>query len=391
MNKKYASFNVAKRELSRIFEKKSLYILSIIVPAVVFLLFALILSKSLLRNIPVAIYDEDKSSLSLLITRYVGSTASMKVVVYVNSLEELKNEFRKGNIDGAFYLPRDMEKNVKGGKQSHPVIFINAMNLIKSNNILNDGEKIIKTVSGGILLKKLRSAGTTNNQGMDIVNTVKIDTQIMFNPNYSYEYYLFPGLSVFTLMMIIMLTSVLLISSEFTHNTFPDLLVAAQNKISAIIIGKSIPHLFIHFLNMFILLGVIFPLFGIGINGQVILTVLFLAFFIIVSFFFGLAISSLFHDQMLATEIVLFYNTPAFIFSGLTFPLWAMPKVIAAIAQWILFTPFLSGFLKLYQMGAPFSYVMSDLFKLFIFLCLSLIIISLALKHHIKLYKKRIS
>jgi ABC-2 type transport system permease protein len=391
MKKKFAFISVAKRELSRILHKRSLYILAIVTPPIIFLLFALVFRSALLRNIPVAVFDEDKSSLSLLITRYVESTPSMEVVKYVNSLDELKQEFLKGNVKGAFYFPKNMERDVKKGKQSNPVIFINSMNLIISNNILNDGVKIIKTVSGGILLQKFRSSGAGENQAMDIVNPVKIDTQILYNPNYSYEQYLFPGLAMFTLMMIIMLTSVLLISSEFVHNTFPDLLSTAQNKVSAIIIGKSIPHIFIHSINIFILIGIIFPLFGIAINGHVVLTLLFLIFFVIITIFFGIAISSLFHDQMFATEIVLFYNTPAFIFSGLTFPLWAMPKAIAFSAQFILFTPFLSGFLKIYQVGTPLIYILGDVFKMSVFLIISLIVLSLSLRHHIKLYNKRIA
>jgi ABC-2 type transport system permease protein len=315
----------------------------------------------------------------------------MEVVKYVNSLDELKQEFLKGNVKGAFYLPKNMERDVKKGIQSNPVIFINSMNLIISNNILNDGVKIIKTVSGGALLKKIRSSGTVENQAMDLVNPVKIDTQILYNANYSYEQYLFPGLAVFTLMMIIMLTSVLLISSEFVHNTFPDLLNTAQNKISAIIIGKSIPHIFIHSINIIILVGVIFPLFGISINGQILLTLCYLIFFVVVTFFFAIAISSLFHDQMFATEIVLFYNTPAFIFSGLTFPIWAMPKAIAFSSQFILFTPFLSGFLKIFQIGTPLVYIYNDLLKLSLFLCLSLLVLSFSLRHHIKLYKMSIT
>jgi len=388
---KYAFINVARRELLRILHKKSLYILAIITPPIIFLLFALVFRSALLRNIPVAVYDEDKSSLSLLITRYVESAPSMEVVKYVNSLDELKQEFLKGNVKGAFYLPKNMERDLKKGKQSNPVIFINSMNLIISNNILNDGEKIIKTVSGGALLKKIRSSGAVENQAMDIVNPVKIDTQILYNSNYSYEQYLFPGLAVFTLMMIIMLTSVLLISSEFVHNTFPDLLHTAQNKISAIIIGKSIPHIFIHSINIIILVGIIFPLFGISINGQVILVLLYLIFFVIVTFFFAIAISSLFHDQMFATEIVLFYNTPAFIFSGLTFPIWAMPKAIAFASQFILFTPFLSGFLKIFQIGTPLVYIFNDVLRLSIFLCLSLLVLSFSLRHHIRLYQKRVA
>jgi ABC-2 type transport system permease protein len=94
---------------------------------------------------------------------------------------------------------------------------------------------------------------------------------------------------------------------------------------------------------------------------------------------------------MFATEIVLFYNTPAFIFSGLTFPIWAMPKAIAFAAQFILFTPFLSGFLKIYQIGTPLGYILNDFLRLSIFLCISILVLSLALRHHIKLYNKSIA
>jgi len=382
--------NVIKREFNILIRKKPLLFLSLIAPVIFFLLFAIIFKNGVLRDIPVAIFDEDNSSLSLLIIRYVESTGSMAVVKYVNSSEELKSEFRKGNIDAAFYLPRNMEKDVKAGKQSHPVLFINAMNLIKSNNILNDGEKVIKTVSGGILLKKIRSAGSGENQALDIINPIRIDSQIMFNPNYSYEQYLFPGLAAFTLMMIIMLTSVLVLNSEFSNNTLGELISTADNKLHAVIIGKSIPYVFIHLINLLILTGIILPLFHIGLTSQLISTILFFFLFIIVSFTAGMAVSVLVKDKMFATEIILFINTPAFIFSGLTFPLWSMPKIISSFAQIIPFTHFLSGFMKLYLWSAPVIYAVPEVEYMFGFLAIFILVIIFGLNYRVSHYNKSI-
>lgn len=362
--------------------------LSLIAPGLFFLLFAIIFKTGVLRDIPVAILDEDKSTLSLLISRYIESTGSMAIVKYVNSLDELKSEFRKGYIDAAFYLPRNMGKDVKSGKQSHPVLFINSMNLIKSNNILNDGEKVIKTVSGGILLKKIRSSGSSENQAIDITNPIRIDSQIMFNPNYSYEQYLFPGLAAFTLMMIIMLTSVLVINSEFSNNTLGELISAAGNNVHTIIIGKSVPYIFIHIINVLILAGVILPIFNIGLTGHILLTILFFILFIIVSFYAGMAVSALVIDRMFATEIILFVNTPAFIFSGLTFPLWSMPRVISAFAQAIPFTHFLSGFMRLYLWTAPLKYAILDFEWLLGFLVIFIAVTFIALKWRIYNHNK---
>ena len=113
--------DVIKREFKRISERKTLFSLYMIFPIILFVFFAMIYMNEMVIDIPVAIYDEDSSELSILLTRYVESTSSMKIVTYVNSLEEVKSEFKKGNIDGAFYFPKDTEKNIKSGKQANIV------------------------------------------------------------------------------------------------------------------------------------------------------------------------------------------------------------------------------------------------------------------------------
>ena len=375
---------VIRREFTRITDRKSLSTLYFIIPVILFALFSLIYMNELIRGVPIAIYDEDHSELSLLLTRYAGSASSMKITTYVNSMDELKSEFRKGNIKGAFYFPKDMEKKVKAGKQANVSLFINASNIIISNYLLNDGTKIIKTVSGGVLLKKLRSAGLMEDQAMDIISPIKIESMVLYNPNYSYANYLVPGLTTFSYLMIIMVASVLLISSEFTHNTFPELLELSHKKVSIIILGKSLPHLIIHTVNLIILIGIIFPLFNITINSFAFGLILFLIFFAIVVFAMGFMISSLFHNQMFATELALFIVTPAFIFSGLTYPLWAMPGIYRFVAALIPYTHFLSGFVKLSIMNVPFRYIVPEIFYLLIFLVVAVGVTIIALKHHIK-------
>ena len=221
---------------------------------------------------------------------------------------------------------------------------------------------------------------------MDIVNPIQIETKILFNTNYSYLVYLVPALVTFILHMAVFLVSVLLISAEFTEKTFSSLLEAADNKISAIIIGKAIPHLSIQLLNVIILLGIFYPLFGIPMEGSVITAILFTFFFLVVVFFFGLMLSSLFHDLMFATELALFLTTPAFIFSGLSYPLRIMPNVHSIYAQLMPYTHFIEGFVKIYQMGVPFVYLVPQILRLSVFLVISIIVSVFALKFNIKKY-----
>jgi ABC-2 type transport system permease protein len=251
---------VIKREFVRITERKTLYLLSIIVPFIVAIILFVIFKNPVLRDIPVAIYDEDHSELSQLITRYIESTRSMEIVTYANSLEELKKDFRTDKVSAAFHFPQGMEATIKDGKQSNVELFMNTMNLVKSNTVMKDGSTIIKTISGGAFLQKLRSTGMMENQAMDLVNPIQIETKILFNPGYSYLVYLVPALVTFAFHMAVFMASVLLISAEFTEKTFSNLLETADNKIPAIIIGKAVPHLTIQLMNIIILMGIFYPL-----------------------------------------------------------------------------------------------------------------------------------
>ncbi|HEX2961806.1 MAG TPA: ABC transporter permease [Ignavibacteriales bacterium] len=360
------------REINRITGRKTIYLLSVVLPVILFLLVALIYKNGVVRNLPVAVYDADNSTLSRMLSRSVDASSSMAVTEHVNSLDELKTEFLKGHIQGAFYFPENMERDIKRGTGSSMVIFKNTSSLIVGNMIYKDGMTIARTVSGGALLKKLRSKGLSETQAMNVINPIRIETQSLYNPEYNYLQYLIPGLLTAMFQMIIMISAVLIISSEFTHNTFGELVRISGGNIFTIILGKALPHLVLHTVTALGIIGIIFPMFSIEIGGSVAFSLAFIEYFILTSFFLGFLLSCSFHEQLFATEVALFINTPAFIFSGFTFPLWGMPALHNYFAQLIPFTHFLSGFLKIYQMGTPIKYVAPEFFRLSIFLVISL-------------------
>jgi ABC-2 type transport system permease protein len=377
-----AIVRVMKREWQRIGERKTLYLLSIILPIFLFFFFGYIYSDGVLRNIPVAIFDADNSEMSRLIVRAIESTSAFRIVEYSHSVNEIKENFQCGKIQVAFYLPKDLERNIKRGKPSTVVIFNNSTNLVIANTTLKDGSALIKTISGGILLKKFRSTGMQTEQAMNIINPIRIETQSLYNPNYNYLNFLVSGLIPVMLQMIIMVAAALLFSSEFTHHTFLELLTAADGSVWAVFIGKSLPHLAIHCATVLGILGIIYPLFGMQIVGSTLATALLFIYFVIASFFFGLMISAIFHDQQFATEVVLFLNVPAFIFSGFVFPLWAMPFFHQIFAQILPYTHFLLGFLKLSQLGAPVADILPEFERLSIFIAFSVAVTLFALRYH---------
>lgn len=221
----------------------------------------------------------------------------------------------------------------------------------------------------------------SEDQAMNIVNPIRLETQSLFNPAYNYENYLVPGLMPVMLQMIIMISGVLIISSEYTHRTIDELFKTADNLVLAVFLGKFIPHLLIYTAMSLGMIGIIFPLFAIPYSGSVVTGLLFLIYFIAANFFLAMFLSTLIHDQLLATEIAVFFNTPAFIFSGYTFPLSSMPGLHSIYGQMMPFTHFLSGFLKIYQMNAPNRYLWPEVQVLSLFVWGSIALSLIAIKY----------
>ncbi|GAB1350559.1 hypothetical protein MASR1M107_27740 [Ignavibacteriales bacterium] len=73
------------------------------------------------------------------------------------------------------------------------------------------------------------------------------------------------------------------------------------------------------------------------------------------SLLLGMLVSVILKNVMLSTQVVLFLTTPAFVFSGLTYPLWAMPEAHRIFSHVIPYTQFLDGFIRIYLMGENLS------------------------------------
>jgi ABC-2 type transport system permease protein len=363
----FAIINVIKKEFDRIRKSGATIFFYIALPVTLFLIFSAIYKGSLVHELPIAVVDFNDSELSHTITKFYESSSAIKIVKYLSSVDEIKREFRKGHIDGALYIPERLDETVKAGRQANIVFYINSTNIIKNNYLLNDGLKVIKTVSAGALLKKLRSAGLTGDQAMGIINPIKVETQVLYNSNYSYSKYLVPALTTFALSMIIMLVSCTLFNSGSAKESFNEIAETGKYSALRILAGRSLPHLFFYFVNILLMICIIFPLMNIDLGENITGAVLFTVFYACCIFFTGTAISIIVEKEMMATEATLFIITPSFLYSGLTFPLWGMPSIHEHIGALIPYTHFLRGLMDIYMMNLPFAEVLPEVLILGIF------------------------
>ncbi len=380
---------ICGREFGRIVQSRSRLYLLIVLPPIVYIFLNFIYVKGALREVPVAILDNDQTELSRTFARFVEASPNMKIVDYLQNDKQIKKGFEENRFKGCFHIPRNFTADLKRGKQSRIQSYINSRNIVYGNLLLKESTKVILTLQGGVLQNKFLAEGLSREKAMKFIEPVQMTSSSLYNPTYNYLYYLTPGLMTVLLQMFVMFVGVRAINTEFNLDTYYDWQEKSGDNLAVMLIGKSIPYLLLNSITALLILGIMYPVFGIplyGHFGQVYMLMLVLVF---TSFFMGLMLSAIFRDEIIAMDFAFVYNSPAFVFSGFTFPIWGMPFFDTLYAQLIPYTHFLYAFLKIYQMDAPFHYAYTDIWKMLLFLLGSLIIMLPALLIKIKKYKKQ--
>ena len=363
--------SITYREWKRIFSLPVHYWVLVVMPPLLFFFYSFIYYNQKIEDLPFAVWDEDHSSISRTLTFMLEQSASIHIVQSINSETELKQLIQEGKVMGGVHFPKRMESDIYSKHPVHVTLYTNTAMLVPAKVIYKDAAQIIITGGSGVILQKFVKQGMSKQKAMALVQPIRMQTYTLYNPDYNYQQYLAPGLITVALQMIIIMVAVLTINYEWKTNTMHELAVLSNNSASNIIVGKMIAHTTVSWINFVLITAVVYPFFNLthaGAMGKffILYTLLTLACLGI-----GMMLSAIFKDIMLASDMGLFYTSPAFVFSGYTFPRWAMPWYDQYYANIMPYTAFLDGYIKAYNMNISLGYALPEIIRLCWFIVIS--------------------
>ncbi|WP_209391058.1 ABC transporter permease [Chryseobacterium sp. RR2-3-20] len=355
------------REWKRIFSIPNFYVVLLVIPPIIFLFYGLIYQKQFAKELPMAVWDEDQSLVSRTLTDMMEHSELIKFTATVNSNAEIEKLIQEGKIFGAVHFPKNMESDVKKNHQSNITLYTNGAYLVPAKMIYKGAAEVI--IKGGlaVVLQKAEKQGMPADKANALVQPIKLNTTVLYNPDFNYQLYLTPGLITVGLQMALIVASVLILNLEFKRNTIDELLQISTSS-SQIIIGKMLAHLCVSWLLFVLIAYLVFPIYDLGkpktdFNFFLIYTLMSMACIGI-----GMMFSAISNNLLFVTDVAMFFTSPAFVFSGFTFPRWAMPWYDQFYADIMPYTHFLDGFIKLYFMELPLSYASPEMVKLLVFI-----------------------
>ncbi|MDR2556545.1 MAG: ABC transporter permease [Bacteroidales bacterium] len=347
------------RTLWFLFEKETKQILrnSIMVPLIILLptLELLVFPFAAtfeIKDVRVAIVDQDNSSTSRELTQKISSSGYFKIKNYASSYEEALDNIEKSRVDMIVEIPRNFGRDILQGRCATIQVSADAVDGTKGsigssyiNAVLMDfaaqkaREKAMKSTalvasSQSAMLQSLpESAMQSTSQSASPQPTppqITVTPQYRYNALLNYKTYMVPGLIVIMLTLVGCVLTALNIVSERELGTLEQINVSPVKK-AYYLLGKLIPFWIIGIAILLISLLIAWLVYGIEPIGSVWTIILLSSIYMLVFSGFGLLISVSSNNMQRSMFIAFFFLIIFFLIGGLFTPISSMPQW----AQWI--------------------------------------------------------
>jgi ABC-2 type transport system permease protein len=293
------------------------------------------------RNIALAVRDNDRSFHSREFIRAVGSSGYFKMM-FLAGEEAADGAWLVSSRAGlVLVIPPDFgEKLVRG--QAAPV------------QVLVDGADSNFAVQGLNYLQKaarLYSAGLVRLSTGPVLPSVVAETRVWYNPDLRSPFYLVPAIMALVLMVTTMIVTSMALVKEREEGTLEQLIVTPLRPVE-IIAGKLLPFVVIGFGVTTLAVPVIVFLFGVPLRGSLGMLYGFTGLFLLSTLGLGVMISTLVRTQQQAMMVATFFvMMPFVLLSGFAFPVENMPPPIRAVSQAIPLKYFLTALRGIFLKG----------------------------------------
>lgn len=364
---------VLQRELVRMTHQPIYLTLMLVLPLLSFAFFALLFNQGVARDIPIAILDEDHTTLSRKVAQMIDDTPTAMVAYDIQDIDEGERLMREGRVMAIVQIPAFFEKCILSNTQTHIENYVSGTNITVNGLLSKDIQTAVTTFSAGIQLQLLTKQGLTERQAMAQLMPVRFDRHVLFNPYINYGYYLSPSFLPMMLLIFVVLTTVFSIGTELKNATAREWLRTTDDSVGAALLGKTLPVTVAMFLLSLVMFVIIFKVVGTPLNGSLWVILTGTLLFIMSYQAISVLIVSLLANLRLSLSIGGGYSVLAFTFSGLTFPIMAMWEPMQWLSRLFPFTYYTDLFVDQMLRGAPVVCSLPDLGWMALFVVLPLL------------------
>jgi ABC-2 type transport system permease protein len=317
--------SLIRKEFIQIGRDKRTLILVLVIPVMQLFLLGYAATSDV-RNVPLAVYDQDRGAQARLLLAAYRTADYFKITYDVSSEEELRSMIDSGKARAGLIIPPDYSDDVLAGQTAQVMFVLDGSDPTVASTALSAAKLIGQAYATQVLAERLSDYG----QSDTMEEPVRVGTTVWYNPDLISAHFMIPGVIG---MILFALTSILTASAivrERERGTIEQLIVTPIRSWE-LVVGKLLPYVILALLNAFEVLAIGHYWFGVPIRSSLWLITAASLLFLLSSLGIGLLASTIANTQQEAMLTVWMLLLPSIFLAGFFFPLEAMPRIL----QWI--------------------------------------------------------
>jgi len=368
---------LVRKEFIQVFRDYRSLWMAIAIPVIMLVLFGYALTLDV-DNVPLVIWDQDRTSVSRDFILDFNNSRYFKIVGYSDGYAQIDAQINKDKVLMALVIPRDFSSLLGAGRKAPVQLIVDGSDSNSASIGLGYVEAVINSYN------QVFVSGVYSRNGMQYSPAIVLRPRVWFNETLRSKNFIIPGLIAVIMMIVAALLTSLTVAREWERGTMEQL-ISTPIKSGELLLGKFIPYFVIGLVDILISVSMAQFVFHVPFRGNLLEFFVFSAIFLTGISCWGIFISVVARNQFMASQIS-FLTTflPAFLLSGFAFPIINMPKPIELFTYIIPARHFVTILKGIYLKGVGFDILWPQALFLLIFSLVMIVLIN-------KRFRKRVA
>ena len=359
--------DVWRDEMKNFVHDEGVFLFCLLMPAVYPLLYAWIYNNELVREVPVVVVDDSRSSISRQFIQMADASPDVRIIERVNTLDEARRIVANQEARGIYYLPTEMADALYEGRRTFVSVYADMAMTLQYKSIYMTATSVVGKMNKNIRISRMTKLTTSRDEDISAAPLNFIEVPI-FNPAGGYAGFILPCV----LMLVLQQTLLLGIGlSEGTRREKRRLITVARTIPSRgygirLAFGKGLAYFMVYSVWAAYLSMVVPNLFGLVMIAQWRDLMALMFPYLLACVSFGLMLSWLVMYRENVLLLVVFTSLPCLFLAGVSWPLSAIPPFWQGVGALIPSTYAIRAYVRIASMGATIGDCMPEFRALWI-------------------------
>lgn len=323
------------------------------------------------RDLPTAIVGNDNSAISRRILVSLETSTYFSFLYPTVSEEEAAYLLKTGKVQFVVNFPPQFSHDLIKGLHPSLLLQADATDPAATSRAVSVFSDLASLALNEDLVGPLSSLAPGTPPYQPLVHSI-------YNPLAITAYNIVPGLLGVVLTMTLVIITALAITREYERGTMENLL-ATPLKPLEVMFGKIFPYIIVGYVQIVLILLMAKFLFGVPMQGSILLLLLLCLPYIAANLSVGLTFSTLATNQLQAVQSAMFFFLPSILLSGFMFPFRGMPLWAQYLGNMLPLTHFLVIVRGILLKGAGFFDVWQEVLPILGFMA---VVMTIAFKRY---------